>query len=183
MINKSKKPVMPKYMNAKRREGVYWAAVLYEFYKNNREYYQGDSLKWLDSILISLDQFMATEYKGVDAKELRAMKNIIKQTEPRLVMERKFTPEDNTVRVMVDEVNDFAEYALEYCMSAELMRQIKCMTRASDIKKLLAQHPNCPKCQPDSCTLRELALKMGIPGLIEQGPCQFYRGSLQNAAS
>lgn len=140
---------MAKYINANRREVIYWAAAMQQYFNNQKEHYSKKSLSWLNSTLISLDNFIQSELKGAEISEMRAIFNLIKRVTPRLIVDSLAKDKNQAIQVDRDVVLDFAEYALEYCV-------------------------NCSE-NPAECKLRQLALGLGVPPYVESGPCQYWR--------
>lgn len=140
---------MPKYINAGRREVIYWTAAMLEYYKAKKEHYSKKSLSWINSIIISLDSFLTVELKGADKDEMRAITNLVQEVRPELVIDNRVTSGEKTVCVSQEIIFDFAEYALEYCI-------------------------NCTD-NPKGCRLKNMALTLGIPPYVEAGPCPYRR--------
>lgn len=140
---------MAGYINSNRREVIYWAAAMQQYFNNQKEHYSKKSLTWLNSITISLDNFLQVELKGAEQNEMRAILNLIKRVTPKLIVDSLVTEDTQAIKVNRDMVFDFAEYALEYCV-------------------------NCKE-NPAECKLRKLALGLGVPPYVESGPCQYWR--------
>ena len=141
---------MANYVNANRREVIYWAAAMQTYFESKVTHYSKKSLTWLNSIIISLDNFLKEEMRGVEKEELRAILNLIKRVSPQLKYDSLITDKTQSISVDRNVVFDFAEYALEYCV-------------------------NCQE-NPLECNLRSLALRLGVPPYVEKGPCQYWRG-------
>lgn len=143
---------MPKYLNRDKKEMVYWVAALAHFFGKRTDHYQGKSLTWLNSMLISFEAFLKTELNGVDETDLRAIDNMIRRCTPELVENNFFTKKESPkIEVYQSDLFDLAEYALEYCN-------------------------NC-KGDYGNCKLRKIMLRSGVPPYVEKGPCQYWRGT------
>ena len=139
-----------RYLNADRREDVYWAGALQGYLESKTKYYNGEALKWLRSTLFSLECFLRVVLDGIEPKEKRSILNMIEDLTPTIQVNKLAREGPEFVTVDADTLYDFGEFALEYCK-------------------------HC-KGDYDTCRLRELALKVGIPPLVEIGPCQYFRG-------
>lgn len=140
---------MANYVNANRREVIYWAAAMQQYFENQVTHYSKKSFTWLNSTIISLDNFLKEEMRGVEKEELRAILNLIRRVSPQLKSDSLSANKTQSIRIDQNIVFDFAEYALEYCV-------------------------NCQE-NPLDCKLRGLALKLGVPPYVESGPCQYWR--------
>lgn len=140
---------MANYVNANRREVIYWAAAMQQYFENQVTHYSKKSFTWLNSTIISLDNFLKEEMRGVEKEELRAILNLIRRVSPQLKSDSLSANKTQSIRIDQNIVFDFAEYALEYCI-------------------------NCQE-NPLDCKLRGLALKLGVPPYVESGPCQYWR--------
>jgi len=138
-----------KYLNAQKREDVYWAGALQGYLESKTKHYDGEALKWLNSTLLSLECFLRSVLEGIEPKEKRAIENMVKDLTPVIQVNRLAKQSQETVTVDADTLYDFGEFALEFCL----------------------------KCEGnyDTCRLRELALAVGIPPLVENGKCQYER--------
>ena len=139
-----------RYLNANRREDVYWAGALSGYLVSKTPYYSGEALKWLNTTLLSLECFLKAILKGIEPKEKQAIESMVKDLTPVIQVDRFAKTGLEFVTVDADTLYDFGEFALEYCHHCEG--------------------------NYNTCKLRELALKVGIPPLVEIGPCQYYRG-------
>lgn len=138
----------PKYMNSSRREVVYWAAAMKTFFEDQAQYYEGQSLGWLNSSILSLECFMKAELKGLDPKEVEVVTRAGANVKPQLVSTMNFK-DDLTATVRTEDINDLAEQALDLCLS-------------------------CDK-NYSKCARRELFQRLGIPPYVEYGPCPYSR--------
>lgn len=138
-----------KYLNARQREDVYWAGALYGYLETKTQYYDKEALKWLNSTLLSLECFLSTVLDGIETKERRAIENMIEDLTPTIQVNRLNQTGKEFVTVDANTLYDFGEFALEFCKHCEG--------------------------NYDTCKLRQLALKVGIPPYVDIGPCQYWR--------
>lgn len=138
-----------RYLNADRREDIYWAGALSGYLESKTKHYDGEALKWLNSTLLSLECFLRSVLDGIEPKEKRAIENMIDDLTPTIQVNKLAREGPEFVTIDANTLYDFGEFALEMCLHCE-----------GDY---------------DTCRLRELALKVGIPPLVEIGPCQYYR--------
>lgn len=136
------------YLNKERRINVFWVSGFMTLLEGIQCNYKGKSATWIRSMIISMEAFLNCELQGIDDKERRTIINLIDQFEPRLVPRNNLTKAE-TVQADPEDIWDLAEYAMEYC-------------------------ERCPG-NFDECRLRELSLRLSIPPLVENGPCQYWR--------
>lgn len=141
---------MARYLNAEKREDLLWISVLYARMMDSRGYYSGEEGKWLDSILLSIEVFIRTIGKKFDPTEERAIWNMLKQVHPSLYIYPQYGEGDKRISVNPELIYDLAEDALQNCLH------------------------ECEE-EPKTCARRKRFLDLGIPPLIEQGPCQYWR--------
>ena len=141
---------MSRFLNADRREDVYWAGALHGYLNTKTPYYKGAALKWLESSLLSLECFLNAVLKDVEPKEARAIKNMVQDLTPTIRVNSMGT-DPQRVTVNADLLYDMAEIAVEIC-------KYEC------------------KGNFDTCRRREMFLGLGIPPYVEQGVCQYWRG-------
>jgi len=146
---------MPKYLNADKREGIYWACATKGFFMDKQQYYTGKPLTWLNSIMLSLDCFIVANLKNISPDEDRAIRNTIKRVTPSIVVSRVVTSDRKPVQVDAEIVDDLAEFSLENCK-------------------------NCKE-NPNECKLRKTLLELGIPPYVEEGPCPYWQGGSEEA--
>lgn len=142
-----------KHLNQAKRDDLYWITALKEKFISAREFYKGEELTWLNSIILSCDTFARTIFKGVDEREVKAVLNFAGTVRPILYTDKFYTPDtpkEDLVKCNIDDVYDLAEHALM----------------------------QCEKCEGnfDTCTLRQCMQRLQVPPLVEKGNCEYWRG-------
>ena len=141
-----------KHINQNKRDDLYWIVSLKEKLISARDFYKGEELKWLNSIILSCDTFARTIFKGVDEREVKAVLNFANTVRPILYTDKFYapnTPKDDIVKCNIDDVYDLAEYALGHCKT---------------------------DCEGDfdNCKLRQAMQRLQVPPLAEHGPCEYF---------
>ena len=143
-------PAKTKYLNAHRRELVLWCNSLQLILQSNIDRFKGKELKWINSIVLSVEALSKLMLDGVDSTELRAIDNAIKVVEPTLYAHKLVNSQEPAVKVNIDLLYDLAESAVQLC-------KYECDGNF------------------DTCPRRKMFLDLLIPAWSESGPCQFYR--------
>lgn len=139
-----------KYLNADRREDVYWAGALQGYLEKKTKYYDGEALKWLKSTILSLECFLRAVLNGIEPKEKRAIENMIDDLTPTIQVNKLAREGPEFVTIDADTLYDLAEQAIDLCKH-----------------DCIKDYGNCKR--------REMFLKLGIPAYVELGACQYER--------
>lgn len=143
-----------KYLNGHRRELILWLGCVEQIIEAHRGYLTGKELTWANSTLLSAGVTIQEMMRGADDTELRAVFNAAKRVKPILFAEDR-RPEDAKVRhVDVDTLYDLAESAVELC-------KYDCRENFADCKR------------------RAMFLELLLEPWSEDGPCQYYRGKVE----
>lgn len=139
-----------KYLNGYRRELVLWVCSLQLILESHRAHFKGSELKWLDSIVMSIETLCKLMLSGIDETELRTIDHAIKRVKPKLFADDLISQEKPIVKVSQELIYDLAESAVALC--------------AFDC---LGDYDSCPR--------RKMFLDLLIPPYRTDGPCQFYQ--------
>jgi len=125
-----------------------------------------------------LEEWAVQLLEDIAPKEGNAIIEMSKRVNPMLIA-CDFTKTDDKITVDADDYYKLAEHSLEYCKFSAMVRQINKMTNATKIKQYLKDNFKCQECKdPESCEARKVFLHFLVPGLTDDGPCQYYRGEM-----
>lgn len=143
-------PTANKFLNAERREDVYWAGALHGYLESKTPYYKNEALRWLNSTILSLECFLNAALKGIEPKEKQAIKNMVEDLTPTIRV-NSVGKEPQKLNIDAELLYDMAEIAVDMCKY---------------------------DCQRDfaNCKRREMFLGLGIPPWDNSGLCQYFRG-------
>ena len=165
-----------RHLNSAQRELIIWLCSLKDKLEENTRYYKPVEQKEMQSLVKDIENMMLLLMDGIDPKEGNALINASKRVIPTLIINNFHSrKKEDVISVNADDVYDLAEYALEYCKFSGMVRDIFKMTNAKKIHAYLKENFRRPGEDYKTCKLRKLLLKLLVPGISENGCCEYIR--------
>jgi len=168
---------MARYRTPEQRESIIWLVSLRDKLAEYSEHWSSEKRKLIaNEIVPQIEKWAQQLMEGIAPKEGNAIIEMSKRVVP-LLIATDFTATDDKITVDVDDYYKAMEFSLEYCKFSAMVQQINKMTNATKIKQYLKDNFKCQECtDPSTCQLRQVLLTFLVPGLTDDGPCQYYRG-------